>query len=68
MNDVEKKMIGKTIAKAEIDGHGIHITFADGSVFDYDASDGGYSQYELTDNGRGEQKENKMELDRRRRH
>ena len=53
MNDVEERMLGKTVKEADIDGHGIRIVFTDGAVFHCDASDGGYSQYELTD-GRGE--------------
>ena len=42
-------LTGKTIKEAEVDGFGIRMVFTDGAVFDYDASDGGYSQYELTE-------------------
>ena len=41
-------LIGKTIVDAEVDGYGIKLTFDDGSVFDYEATDGGYSGWEIT--------------------
>ncbi len=44
----EKDLIGKTIESAEVDGHGIEIHFTDGTVFVYDASDGGYSNWDIT--------------------
>ena len=50
MNDLKLDgLTGKTIKEAEVDGFGIRMVFTDGAVFDYDASDGGYSQYELTE-------------------
>ena len=51
MNDVENKLIGKTIKTAEVNGYGIYIEFDDGSTFQYDATDGGYSSYDITEKG-----------------
>jgi hypothetical protein len=48
MNDVERHIEGKTIRKAEVDGFGIRLHLSDGTVFDYDASDGGHSLWEIT--------------------
>ena len=45
MNNINEKLIGKTIKEADIDGFGVYLTFNDGSMFEYDASDGGYSHY-----------------------
>lgn len=45
--DIDNRLAGKTIEKAEIDGYGVFITFTDGSVFSYSATDGGYSSYAL---------------------
>lgn len=44
-----EELIGKTILAAEVDGFGIALVFDDGSVFNYSASDGGYSTYDFTD-------------------
>ena len=41
----EKELIGKTICDADVDGYGMVLTFDDGSVFNYCASEGGYSSY-----------------------
>ena len=50
MNDLKLDgLTGKTIKEAEVDGFGIRMVFTDGAVFEYSASDGGYSQYELTE-------------------
>lgn len=46
-NDAEKFLMGKTIVKAEVGGYGIKLTFDNNYVFDYDASDGGYSCWEI---------------------
>ena len=46
----DKKLIGKTIVFAEIDGYGIKLKFSDGSIFDYSSSSGGYSCWEIIDN------------------
>ncbi len=43
-----EELIGKTILAAEVDGFGITLVFDDGSVFNYSASDGGYSTYDFT--------------------
>ena len=43
----EKDLIGKTIKSVEVDGYGIEMHFADGTVFVYYASDGGYSNWEI---------------------
>lgn len=42
-----KELEGKTIKEAEVNGFGITLIFTDGDVFDYIASDGGYSHYGL---------------------
>lgn len=47
--NIEKEMIGKTIIKADIDGYGMTLTFDDGRIFSYSASDGGYSCYGFDD-------------------
>lgn len=47
MNETEKFLLGKTIVKAEVDGHGIRLTMDNHYVFDYNASDGGYSCWEI---------------------
>ena len=51
MNDVETKLIGKTIKTAKVNGYGIYIEFDDGTIFSYDASDGGYSSYDIEEKG-----------------
>ena len=43
-----EELIGKTILSAEVDGFGIALVCDDGSVFNYSASDGGYSTYDFT--------------------
>ena len=43
------RLIGKTIVQADVDGYGIELTFDDGSLFLYSASDGGYSTYGFED-------------------
>lgn len=45
--EINKKLEGKTIKTASVDGFEVEIVFTDGSVFYYDASDGGYSNYSL---------------------
>ena len=46
---VQKQLIGKTISSAEIDGFGLNLKFTDGSELDYNATDGGYSTFEITE-------------------
>ena len=48
-NEEGKKIIDKTISKAWIDGYSVCIEFTDGTILDYDASDGGYSCRDLVD-------------------
>lgn len=38
-----KRLVGRTIVKADVNGHGITLVFDNGVRFEYDASDGGYS-------------------------
>ena len=45
--EIDKKLEGKTIKTANVDGFEVEIVFTDGSVFYYDASDGGFSCYSL---------------------
>ena len=47
MSDAEKFLIGKTIIEAKVDGFGIRLKLEDGSIFEYEASDGGYSLWEM---------------------
>ena len=47
----EDTLVGRTIAKAKVDGYGMELTFEDGRVFYYDASDGGYSLYGFDEEG-----------------
>lgn len=48
----EKDLIGKTIENIEIDGYGIEMRFTDGTVFEYSASDGGYSCWDISKGSR----------------
>lgn len=52
----EKELIGKVIAKIRVDGFGINIITQDGWTLDYNASDGGYSCWDIS-------KENCVECD-----
>ena len=47
----EKDLIGKTIEEIDIDGYGIEIRFTDGTEFVYNASDGGYSGWDISKGG-----------------
>ena len=47
MNKEEKELVGKRIIRASVDGFSIKLTFEDKSIFEYDASDGGYSRYAI---------------------
>lgn len=44
-SDVEGFLAGKTIKNVNVDGYEVMLEFTDGSVFEYQASDGGYSNY-----------------------
>lgn len=54
MTDAEKFLVGRKIAKAEVDGFGIKLTFENGDVFEYTASDGGYSLLDMYKGGDAE--------------
>ena len=45
IEETNERLTGKTIERADVDGEGMTITFTDGTVFDYYASDGGYSTW-----------------------
>ena len=45
MSDTD--LISKTITEISIDGYGILMTVDDGTTLYYDASDGGYSAWEI---------------------
>ena len=47
----EKDLISKTIEKIDIDGFGIEICFTDGTEFVYNASDAGYSTWDISKSG-----------------
>lgn len=47
MTREEAQLIGKTVTNAKVDGYGITLVFSDGARFIYNASDGGYSSYDL---------------------
>lgn len=46
----ESILIGKTIAKIDVDGFDVNIVFTDGTVFEYESSDGGYSMWNIYKN------------------
>lgn len=43
----ETDLIGKTITEIRIDGYNVLMTVDDGTTLYYDASDGGYSMWEI---------------------
>lgn len=45
-------LAGKTVASADVSGHAVRLKFTDGTKFDYDASDGGYSCWSVEKDGR----------------
>ena len=45
MSDKEK-LIGKVIIDAEITGYGVTLKLNDGTILEYNASDGGYSTWD----------------------
>ena len=51
-SETNDKLRGKTIVDADVNGGGIRLTLSDGSVLDYNSSDGGYSSWELLDGTR----------------
>lgn len=47
MNEAEEALVARTILKAEVDGFGVKLVLDNGTTFYYDASDGGYSLWEI---------------------
>lgn len=43
----EADLIGKTITAMSINGYSVFVTVDDGTTLYYDASDGGYSMWEI---------------------
>lgn len=43
----KESLIGKRIADINIDGCSVYLKTEDGLIFQYDASDGGYSTWEF---------------------
>lgn len=54
----EDELVGRTITKATVDGYGMELTFEDGRVFYFDASDGGYSLYGFDEKGADDEADN----------
>ena len=52
MDCIEKLFKDKTIKDLQIDGFGITLITNDNLELNYDASDGGYSSWEITKNGK----------------
>lgn len=48
---IKNRLVGKTIKSVELDGGHVYLYFTDGSRFEYDASDGGYSTYDFYKKG-----------------
>ena len=46
--NIEKELIKKTIVDATVNGYEIILIFSDNTVFSYSASDGGYSEYDMS--------------------
>lgn len=46
---INEYLEGKTILKATVTGYNVILNFSDGDTFNYDATDGGWSSWELTD-------------------
>lgn len=47
----EKDLMNKTIASIEIDGFGVNLITQDGVALSYNASDGGYSCWDIFKEG-----------------
>ena len=52
----ENMLIGKKIREIEVNGFEIRLVTEDGIVLDYNASDGGYSSWEIYDENLMEEK------------
>lgn len=50
-NNIGERLIGRTIEAVVLSGYEVYLYFTDGSRFEYDASDGGYSTYDLYERG-----------------
>lgn len=48
---ISERLIGKTIESVSLSGYEVYLYFTDGSRFEYDASDGGYSTYDFYEKG-----------------
>ena len=46
---IVKELQGKKVRSVGVDGFGVAIIFTDGTVFEYNASDGGCSTWEITE-------------------
>lgn len=46
---IQEQLIGKTISSAEVDGFGLNLKFTDGTELNYNATDGGYSTFDITE-------------------
>ena len=44
---IQEQLKGKTISSAEVDGFGLVLKFTDGSRLEYNATDGGYSTFDI---------------------
>lgn len=47
MNDAENALIGAVIIDAEVDGYRIRLVLDNGKTFYYEATDGGYSCWDI---------------------
>ena len=45
-----KALVGKTIARIDVDRFDVDIVFTDGTVFEYESSDGSYSCWNIYKN------------------
>jgi len=47
LDETNNALIGKKIINADVNGYGIRLELDNGSIFEYDATDGGYSSWEI---------------------
>lgn len=47
-NKMGEDLIGKTITEIDINGYGVYLKVDDGTILDFNASDGGYSSYTIS--------------------
>ena len=55
--ELDQELVGKTIAKIDVDGFEVLIVFTDGTKFTYSASDGGCSRWDISVIVKEEQKQ-----------